>query len=96
MWMLSCHDFCHIRNIIKYIINQFLVICFIFQTFFLKILCVLNVIYLAYKIYNIEPHEAAPEVSKGKVHITQDKHVPVEIDSDFLNPFHSISHATLS
>ena len=31
-------------------------------------------------IYNIpaEPHEAVPEVSKGKVHITQNKHVPIE------------------
>ncbi len=47
-------------------------------------------------INNIEPHEAVPEVSKGKVHITQDKHVPIEIDCDFLNTFHSISHATLS
>ena len=26
----------------------------------------------------IEPHEAVPEVSKGKVHITQNKHVPIE------------------
>ena len=26
---------------------------------------------------NIGPHEAVPEVSKGKVHITQDKHVPI-------------------
>ena len=28
--------------------------------------------------YNIEPHEVVPEVSKGKVHITQNKHVPIE------------------
>ena len=27
---------------------------------------------------SIEPHEAVPEVSKGKVHITQNKHVPIE------------------
>ena len=27
--------------------------------------------------HNIGPHEAVPEVSKGKVHITQDKHVPI-------------------
>ena len=47
-------------------------------------------------IYNIEPHEAVPEVSRSKVHITQNKHVPIEIDCDFLNTFHSISHATLS
>ena len=26
----------------------------------------------------VEPHEAVPEVSKGKVHITQNKHVPIE------------------
>ena len=45
---------------------------------------------------NIEPHEAVPEVSKGKVHITENKHVLIEIDCDFLNTFHSISHATLS
>ena len=45
---------------------------------------------------NIEPHEAVPEVSRSKVHITQNKHVPIEIDCDFLNTFHSISHATLS
>ena len=44
----------------------------------------------------IEPHEAVPEVSKSKVHITQNKHVPIEIDCDFLNTFHSISHATPS
>ena len=29
-------------------------------------------------VSNIEPHEAVPEVSKGKVHITQNKHVPIE------------------
>ena len=46
--------------------------------------------------YNIEPHEAVPEVSRSKVHITQNKHAPIEIESDFLNTFHSISHATLS
>ena len=45
---------------------------------------------------NIGPHEAVPEVSKGKVHRTQNKHVPVEIDCDILNTFHSISHTTLS
>ena len=28
--------------------------------------------------FNIGPHEAAPEVSTGKVHITQNKHVPIE------------------
>ena len=27
---------------------------------------------------NIEPHEAVPEVSKGKVHITQNKQAPIE------------------
>ena len=48
------------------------------------------------KTINIEPHEAAPEVSRSKVHITQNKHVPIEIDCDLLNTFHSISHATLS
>ena len=42
------------------------------------------------------PHDAVPEVSKGKVHITQNKHVPIGIDCDFLNTFHSISRATLS
>ena len=26
----------------------------------------------------VVPHEAVPEVSKGKVHITQNKHVPIE------------------
>ena len=26
----------------------------------------------------VEPHEAVPEISKGKVHITQNKHVPIE------------------
>ena len=31
-----------------------------------------------YKINNIEPHEAVPEVSRSKVHITQNKHVPIE------------------
>ncbi len=30
------------------------------------------------KILPVEPHEAVPEVSKGKVHITQNKHVPIE------------------
>ena len=29
-------------------------------------------------IIPVEPHEAVPEVSKGKVHITQNKHVPIE------------------
>ena len=29
-------------------------------------------------LYNIEPHEAVPEVSRSKVHITQNKHVPIE------------------
>ena len=47
-------------------------------------------------IHNIGPHEAVPEVSKGKLHITQNKHAPIEIDCDFLNTFHSMSHATLS
>ncbi len=47
-------------------------------------------------LYNIEPHEAVPEVSEGKVHITQNKHVPIEIGCAFLNTFQSISHATLS
>ena len=49
-----------------------------------------------FDVYNIEPHEAVPEVSRSKVHITQNKHVPIEIDCDLLNTFHSISHATLS
>ena len=44
-------------------------------------------------IYNIVQHEVVPEVSKGKVHITQNKHVPIGIDCDFLNTFHSISRA---
>ena len=44
---------------------------------------------------NIEPHEAVPEVSRSKVHIAQNKHVPLKIDCDFLNTFHSISHATI-
>ena len=44
----------------------------------------------------VVPHEAVPEVSKGKVHITQNKHVPTEIVCDFFNTFHSILHATLS
>ena len=26
----------------------------------------------------VEPHEAATEVSRSKVHITQNKHVPIE------------------
>ena len=30
------------------------------------------------KYVPVEPHEAVPEVSKGKVHITQTKHVPIE------------------
>ena len=47
-------------------------------------------------LYQIDPREAVPEVSKSKVHITQNKHVPIEIDCDLLNTFHSISHATLS
>ena len=42
----------------------------------------------------VVPHEAAPEVSKGKVHIAQNKHVPIEIDCG--STFHSISHVTLS
>ena len=29
-------------------------------------------------VNNIEPHEAVPEVSRSKVHITQNKHVPIE------------------
>ena len=37
---------------------------------------------LLWRIYTVyipvEPHEAVPEVSKGKVHITQNKHVPIE------------------
>ena len=37
----------------------------------------------------VVPHEAVPEVSKGKVHITQNKHVPIGIDCDFLNTFQS-------
>ena len=47
-------------------------------------------------IIPVVPHEAVPEVSKGKVHITQNKNVPIGIDCDFLNTFHSISHAALS
>ena len=31
-----------------------------------------------YNVTNIEPHEAVPEVSRSKVHITQNKHVPIE------------------
>ena len=67
-----------------------------------RCVCIYGVIMLNYDhkdriVYdNTEPHEAVPEVSKGKVHITQDKHVPIEIDCDFLNTFHSISHTTLS
>ena len=41
------------------------------------------------------PHEAAPEVSKGKVNINQKTNVPIGIDCDLLNTFHLISHATL-
>ena len=37
--------------------------------------------------FNIGPHEAVLEVSKGKVHITKNKHVPIGIDCDFLNTF---------
>ena len=33
----------------------------------------------------VVPPEAVPEVSKGKVHITQNKDVPIGIDCDFLN-----------
>ena len=45
--------------------------------------CVLNIFiykYVCVCVLNIpvEPHEAVPEVSKGKVHITQNKHVPIE------------------
>ena len=42
-----------------------------------------------------------PEVSKGKVHINQNRNVPIEFDCDLLNTSHlmstshSISHATL-
>ena len=43
----------------------------------------------------IEPHEAVPEVSKGKVYINLKKNVPKEIDCDLLNTFIVISHATL-
>ena len=34
--------------------------------------------YISYIVIPVEPHEAVPEVSKGKVHITQNKHVPIE------------------
>ena len=42
-------------------------------------------------MYNrpIVPHKAVPEVSKGKVYIK--KNVPIGIDCDLLNTFHSIS-----
>ena len=43
----------------------------------------------------VVPHEAVPEVSKGKVIRNQKKHVPIGIDCDLLNTFHSISQATL-
>ena len=33
---------------------------------------------LRHLVTNIEPHEAVPEVSRSKVHITQNKHVPIE------------------
>ena len=37
-----------------------------------------------------------PEVSKGKVvYINRKRNVPIGIDCDLLNTFHSISHATL-
>ena len=39
-------------------------------------------------VFNIEPHEAVPEVSRSKVHITQNKHVPIEW---FVNRF-PVSH----
>ena len=35
-------------------------------------------IHCRYTFLPVEPHEAVPEVSKGKVHITQNKHVPIE------------------
>ena len=46
-------------------------------------------------------HEAVSEISKGKLHINQKKHVPIRIDCDLLNTSqsmstsHSISHGTL-
>ena len=43
----------------------------------------------------VVPLEAVPEVSKGKVYINRKKNVPIGIDGDLLNTFHSISHATL-
>ena len=33
------------------------------------------------------PHEAVPEVSKGKVHINQKKNVPIEIVRDMFEHF---------
>ena len=33
---------------------------------------------ILFYIIPVEPHEAVPDVSKGKVHITQNKHVPIE------------------
>ena len=29
-------------------------------------------------LISVVPHEAVPEVSKGKIHIAQNKHVPIE------------------
>ena len=46
-------------------------------------------------VYQLVPHEAVPEVAKDKVYINQKKDVPIGIDCDLLNTFHSISHATL-
>ena len=43
----------------------------------------------------VEPQEAVPEVSKGKVYRNQKKHVHIGIDCDLLNTSISISHTTL-
>ena len=39
------------------------------------------------KIIPVVPHEAVPEVSKGKLHINQKKYVPIEIVCDMFEHF---------
>ena len=62
-----------IWSLILLLMNIMIIIIMIIIIQIIVILC-----HIIIYIYNIEPHEAVPEVSRSKVHITQNKHVPIE------------------
>ena len=56
-------------------------------SYYMKPYCIILYQIIAYRIVPVMPHEAVPEVSKGKLYKNQKKSVPIGIDRDFVEHF---------